>query len=154
MDTGSGGGSGGTGSSSAGGMYDPHRVAAAAAAAAHHSPHMNHAAAVAAAMHPYHAASVAAANHVSPAALTANHVMGPAVPDVHKRDKDAIYGYVLYIFNLFNADGLRTVENINLYFDGMTRYTLLDIAISVTLKYLNVEMSIGFEGSDIVRHKM
>lgn len=80
----------------AGSMYDPH--VAHRGLGAHHSPHMNHAAAAAAAgMHGYHAAAAAAAaaaNHVSP---VANHVMGAAatassVPDVHKRDKDAIYG--------------------------------------------------------------
>lgn len=59
-------------------MYDPH---------AHrpmplsHSPHMNHGHS----MHQYH-------NHVSP---MSNHVMG-SVPDVHKRDKDAIYGHPLF----------------------------------------------------------
>lgn len=42
----------------------------------HISPHMNHGPS----MHNYHG------NHVM-----SNHVMG-AVPDVHKRDKDAIYG--------------------------------------------------------------
>lgn len=61
-----------------GGMYDPHAGHRPLQAMAHHSPHMNHAA-----MHQFHPA-----NHVAPAA---NHVMG-AVPDVHKRDKDSIYG--------------------------------------------------------------
>ncbi|KAK9877618.1 hypothetical protein WA026_019288 [Henosepilachna vigintioctopunctata] len=32
-------------------------------------------------------------NHVNPAA---NHVMGDVVPDVGKRDKDAIYGHPLF----------------------------------------------------------
>jgi hypothetical protein len=45
-----------------------------------HGPHMNHGPS----MHQYHG------NHVM-----SNHVMG-SVPDVHKRDKDAIYGYVFH----------------------------------------------------------
>jgi homeobox protein homothorax len=45
-----------------------------------HGPHMNHGPT----MHQYHG------NHVM-----SNHVMG-AVPDVHKRDKDAIYGHPLF----------------------------------------------------------
>lgn len=49
---------------------------------AHHSPHVgNHAPA----MHPFHG------NHVSSAQVP-NHVMAGGVPDVHKRDKDSIYG--------------------------------------------------------------
>lgn len=57
-----------------GAMYDPH--------VGHRplqgiQPHLNHN------MH-----YPTAGNHVSP---VANHVMGP-VPDVHKRDKDSIYG--------------------------------------------------------------
>lgn len=63
-----------------GGMYDPH-VAHRPLQMAHHSPHMNHAAAMHAGYH---------ANHVGSA--VGNHVMSAAVPDVHKRDKDAIYG--------------------------------------------------------------
>lgn len=88
----------------AGSMYDPHVAhrGSLQGLTAHHSPHMNHAssAAAAASMHGYHAAAAAAAaaaagNHVSP---VANHVMGAtgAVPDVHKRDKDAIYGHPLF----------------------------------------------------------
>lgn len=61
----------------AGGMYEPHVAHRPSIPGLHHSPHLNHA------MHPYHA------NHVNAAA---NHVMGGAVPDVGKRDKDAIYG--------------------------------------------------------------
>jgi len=63
-------------------MYDPHSVAhRPLQPLAHPSPHMNHS-------HPmYHHQS----NHVP----TANHVMAP-VPDVHKRDKDAIYGHPLF----------------------------------------------------------
>lgn len=61
------------GGAGGGGLYEPH---VAHRPSIHHSPHLNHA------MHQYHA------NHVAPAA---NHVMG-AVPDVGKRDKDAIYG--------------------------------------------------------------
>ncbi|KAG8283276.1 Homeobox protein Meis2 [Homalodisca vitripennis] len=62
-----------------GSMYDPHAGHRPLQTMAHHSPHMNHAG-----IHQFHPA----ANHVAPAA---NHVMG-AVPDVHKRDKDSIYG--------------------------------------------------------------
>lgn len=58
-------------------MYDPHVAHRPLQNIAHHSPHMNHG------MHQYHTG-----NHV---AAVANHVMGP-VTDVHKRDKDAIYG--------------------------------------------------------------
>ena len=54
------------------------------------SAHMNMAAA-AAAHNPYAAAAQAANNHVSSSSV-ANHVMGGQMPDVHKRDKDAIYG--------------------------------------------------------------
>ncbi|XP_054260816.1 homeobox protein homothorax isoform X2 [Macrosteles quadrilineatus] len=66
-----------------GAMYDPHAGHRPLQAMAHHSPHMNHAT-----MHQFHPAT----NHVAPAA---NHVMG-AVPDVHKRDKDSIYGHPLF----------------------------------------------------------
>ena len=58
-------------------------------AAASHA--MQNHAAVAAAMHnPYVAAAASAAgnNHTG----SGNHVMSGQVPDVHKRDKDAIYG--------------------------------------------------------------
>ncbi|GJQ79194.1 hypothetical protein Trydic_g5440 [Trypoxylus dichotomus] len=66
-------------STAAGGLYDPphHR----SIPGIHHSPIINHT------MHPYHG------NHVNAAA---NHVMGGAVPDVGKRDKDAIYGHPLF----------------------------------------------------------
>lgn len=67
--------------SAAGGMYEPHVAHRPSLPGLHHSPHLNHA------MHPYHS------NHVNP---TANHVMGGAVPDVGKRDKDAIYGHPLF----------------------------------------------------------
>ncbi|XP_050295178.1 homeobox protein homothorax-like [Anthonomus grandis grandis] len=68
--------------STAGGMYEAHVAAhRPSIPGLHHSPHLNHA------MHPYHT------NHVNPAA---NHVMGGAVPDVGKRDKDAIYGHPLF----------------------------------------------------------
>ncbi|XP_063221846.1 homeobox protein homothorax isoform X3 [Bacillus rossius redtenbacheri] len=63
-------------------MYDPHAAHRPLQGIAHHSPHVGHG------MHQYHAA----ANHVAP---VANHVMG-SVPDVHKRDKDAIYGHPLF----------------------------------------------------------
>ncbi|XP_068893447.1 homeobox protein homothorax isoform X2 [Tenebrio molitor] len=63
------------------GLYEPHVAHRPGLQGLHHSPHLNHA------MHPYHA------NHVNPAA---NHVMGGAVPDVGKRDKDAIYGHPLF----------------------------------------------------------
>merc|ERR1719232_2546385 len=61
--------------------------------AAHHAAaaqHMNHSPSVAAMHNPY-------ANH-NPSASVQNHVMGssPGVPDVHKRDKDAIYGHPLF----------------------------------------------------------
>lgn len=65
----------------AGGLYEPHVAHRPTLQSLHHSPHLNHG------MHPYHA------NHVNPAA---NHVMGGAVPDVGKRDKDAIYGHPLF----------------------------------------------------------
>ncbi|XP_042882088.1 homeobox protein homothorax-like isoform X10 [Penaeus japonicus] len=71
-------------------MYgDPHRSAAAAALQpAALMNHMNHVggAAHSAAMYAHSQAS----NHVA-----ANHVMG-SVPDVHKRDKDLIYGHPLF----------------------------------------------------------
>ncbi|XP_018572529.1 homeobox protein homothorax isoform X2 [Anoplophora glabripennis] len=62
-------------------MYESHVAHRPSLPGLHHSPHLNHA------MHPYHS------NHVNP---TANHVMGGAVPDVGKRDKDAIYGHPLF----------------------------------------------------------
>merc|ERR1712038_1309374 len=52
-------------------------------------------AAAAAAHNPYAAAAQAANNHVSSSSV-ANHVMGCQMPDVHKRDKDAIYGHPLF----------------------------------------------------------
>merc|ERR1712213_256628 len=75
-------------------MYgDPHSRAALDTLAAHHAAaaqHMNHSPSVAAMHNPY-------ANH-NPSASVQNHVMGssPGVPDVHKRDKDAIYGHPLF----------------------------------------------------------
>jgi len=76
-------------------MYgDPHaRSALDTLTAAHHAAaaqHMNHSSSVAAMHNPY-------ANH-NPAASVQNHVMGAStgVPDVHKRDKDAIYGHPLF----------------------------------------------------------
>jgi len=73
-------------------MYGDHR-AALDTLAAHHAAaqqHMNHSSSVAAMHNPY-------ANH-NPTASVQNHVMGasPGVPDVHKRDKDAIYGHPLF----------------------------------------------------------
>lgn len=77
-------------------MYDPHvghRPPGLQGLPSHHSPHMTHAAAAAATvgMHGYHTAGAAGGHgtpsHVSP---VANHLMG-AIPEVHKRDKDAIY---------------------------------------------------------------
>ncbi|XP_069672632.1 homeobox protein homothorax isoform X2 [Periplaneta americana] len=62
-------------------MYDPHVAHRPLQNITHHSPHMNHG------MHQYHPG-----NHVAP---VSNHVMG-SVPDVHKRDKDAIYGHPLF----------------------------------------------------------
>ncbi|XP_053654512.1 homeobox protein homothorax isoform X8 [Cherax quadricarinatus] len=71
-------------------MYgDPHRSAAAAAALQPSlMSHMNHVGGAAhnAAMYAHSQAT----NHVA-----ANHVMG-SVPDVHKRDKDLIYGHPLF----------------------------------------------------------
>lgn len=73
-------------------MYGDHR-AALDTIAAHHAAaaqHMNHSSSVAAMHNPY-------ANH-NPASSVQNHVMGAqtGVPDVHKRDKDAIYGHPLF----------------------------------------------------------
>lgn len=74
--------------SGAAAMYDPHsghRPPGLPGLPPHHSPHMSHAAAAASVgMHGYHGTS----SHVSPAT---NH-MGAVQPDVHKRDKEAIYG--------------------------------------------------------------
>ncbi|RZF36383.1 hypothetical protein LSTR_LSTR002979, partial [Laodelphax striatellus] len=72
-----------------GAMYDPHRSMQ---AMPHHSPHMNHHAT--ASLHQFHSNPTATPNHVPPPP-TANHVMG-AIPDVHKRDKDSIYGHPLF----------------------------------------------------------
>ena len=78
-------------------MYggDPHSRAALDQLSAAHAQqaaasHMNHAAAAAAMHNPYVAAAASAAgtNHTG----SGNHVMSGQVPDVHKRDKDAIYG--------------------------------------------------------------
>ncbi|KAK3857580.1 hypothetical protein Pcinc_036176 [Petrolisthes cinctipes] len=77
-------GSGGTSMDGVANMYgDPHRTAAAAALQPSSlMGHMNHNAAHNAALYAHSQAT----NHVA-----ANHVMG-SVPDVHKRDKDLIYG--------------------------------------------------------------
>lgn len=79
-------GGGGASMETVANMYgDPHRTAAAAAALQPSlMSHMNHVGGAAhnAAMYAHSQAS----NHVA-----ANHVMG-SVPDVHKRDKDLIYG--------------------------------------------------------------
>ncbi|XP_039282629.1 homeobox protein homothorax isoform X4 [Nilaparvata lugens] len=75
-----------------GAMYDPH-VRPMQAMQAHHSPHLNHHAT--ANLHQFHATPTAPTpNHVPPPP-SANHVMG-AIPDVHKRDKDSIYGHPLF----------------------------------------------------------
>ena len=77
-------------------MYggDPHQRAALDQLAAQ-TAHAHQAAAAASHMNhvhnnPYMAAAASAAgnNHTG----TGNHVMSGQVPDVHKRDKDAIYG--------------------------------------------------------------
>ncbi|XP_065372182.1 homeobox protein homothorax isoform X2 [Calliphora vicina] len=81
-------------------MYDPHvghRPPGLQGLPSHHSPHMTHAAAAAATvgMHGYHTAGAGGhgtPSHVSP---VANHLMG-AIPEVHKRDKDAIYEHPLF----------------------------------------------------------
>lgn len=62
-----------------GSMYDPHVGHRSLQGMSHHSPHMNHTANM------FHTAPPPT-NHV-----TTNHVMAP-VNDVHKRDKDSIYG--------------------------------------------------------------
>lgn len=72
---------------SAAAMYDPHsghRPPGLPGLPPHHSPHMSHATAASVGMHGYHSTS----SHVSPAT---NH-MGAVQPDVHERDKAAIYG--------------------------------------------------------------
>ncbi|XP_064555774.1 homeobox protein homothorax isoform X4 [Drosophila montana] len=79
-------------------MYDPHvghRPPGLQGLPSHHSPHMTHAAAAATVgMHGYHSGAGAhgTPSHVSP---VANHLMG-AIPEVHKRDKDAIYEHPLF----------------------------------------------------------
>lgn len=67
-------------------MYDPHagHRPGLQGLPPHHSPHMSH---PAVGMHGYHSGH-GTPSHVSP---VANHVMG-SIPEVHKRDKDAIYG--------------------------------------------------------------
>lgn len=72
-------------------MYDPHsgHRPTIPGLPPHHSPHMNHSAA---GMHGYHGA----ASHVS---QTTNHMGGAVQPD--KRDKEAIYGYVIMSIYLF-----------------------------------------------------
>ena len=65
-------------------MYGDHHRSAAAIAAASLQPtmsHMNHVSGAHSAMY----------GHSQPSNHVANHVMG-SVPDVHKRDKDLIYG--------------------------------------------------------------
>lgn len=71
--------------SAAAAMYDPHagHRPGLQGLPPHHSPHMSHG--TAHSVHGYHSG---APSHVSP---VANHVMG-SIPEVHKRDKDAIYG--------------------------------------------------------------
>lgn len=112
-------------SGSAAAMYDPHaghRPPGLQGLPPHHSPHMSHAAAAAAAgavgMHGYHSGHGSAPSHVSP---VANHVMG-SIPEVHKRDKDAIYGYVLIIIIYSAGRGLgsssSTTANIHFLQDG------------------------------------
>ncbi|XP_043070793.1 homeobox protein homothorax isoform X1 [Drosophila grimshawi] len=79
-------------------MYDPHvghRPPGLQGLPSHHSPHMTHAAAAATVgMHGYHSGAGAhgTPSHVSP---VANHLMS-AIPEVHKRDKDAIYEHPLF----------------------------------------------------------
>lgn len=76
-------------SGAAAAMYDPHaghRPPALQGLPSHHSPHMSHAAAASVGMHGYHSGH-GTPSHVSP---VSNHVMG-TIPEVHKRDKDAIY---------------------------------------------------------------
>uniref|UniRef100_A0A6P4FQP7 Homeobox protein homothorax-like n=1 Tax=Drosophila rhopaloa TaxID=1041015 RepID=A0A6P4FQP7_DRORH len=79
-------------------MYDPHaghRPPGLQGLPSHHSPHMTHAAAAATVgMHGYHsgAGGHGTPSHVSP---VGNHLMG-AIPEVHKRDKDAIYEHPLF----------------------------------------------------------
>ncbi|XP_045029111.1 homeobox protein homothorax [Daphnia magna] len=71
-------------------------AAAAAAAAMHHSAAAAAAAAQQHSQSPYHSLG----NHVSAQQVAANHMSSASasssVPDVHKRDKDAIYGHPLF----------------------------------------------------------
>ncbi|XP_037026991.1 homeobox protein homothorax isoform X2 [Bradysia coprophila] len=81
-------------SGAAAAMYDPHaghRPPALQGLPSHHSPHMSHASAAAVGMHGYHSGH-GTPSHVSP---VSNHVMG-TLPEVHKRDKDAIYSHPLF----------------------------------------------------------
>jgi len=78
-------------------MYggDPHSRAALDQLSAAHAQHAAAAASQMSHMHnPYVAAAASAAgnNHTG----SGNHVMSGQVPDVHKRDKDAIYGHPLF----------------------------------------------------------
>jgi hypothetical protein len=78
-------------------MYDPHsgHRPGLPGLPPHHSPHMNHAAA---GMHGYHGTP----SHVS---QTTNHMGGAVQPD--KRDKEAIYGYVLcHCYNIIASSPL------------------------------------------------
>ncbi|XP_065563028.1 homeobox protein homothorax-like isoform X2 [Artemia franciscana] len=71
----------------AGSMYDPHAAHRSITQQLHH--HASHGM-----LHPaYQAAVASATNHVN---SVSNHVMGSSVPDVLKRDKDAIYGHPLF----------------------------------------------------------
>ncbi|XP_055381611.1 homeobox protein homothorax isoform X3 [Condylostylus longicornis] len=82
-------------SAAAAAMYDPHaghRPPGLQGLPPHHSPHMSHAAAAATVnMHGYHSGH-GTPSHVSP---VANHLMG-GIPEVLKRDKDAIYEHPLF----------------------------------------------------------
>lgn len=76
-------------------MYDPHaghRPPALQGLPSHHSPHMSHATAASVGMHGYHSGGGGGGGHGTPSHVSpvANHVMG-SIPEVHKRDKDAIY---------------------------------------------------------------
>uniref|UniRef100_A0A6M2DDV7 Putative transcription factor meis1 n=1 Tax=Xenopsylla cheopis TaxID=163159 RepID=A0A6M2DDV7_XENCH len=79
-------------------MYDPHRVSGGPlSGTSHHSPHMGHGGGgLPPGMHAPPAGAYHPANHAGPGGVVANHIMGTSGPDVHKRDKDAIYGHPLF----------------------------------------------------------
>lgn len=119
-----------------GGMDNPYSMGLSSG----HGAHLNHAAPPPPPMHnSYHGAN----NHVM-----SNNVMG-AIPDVHKRDKDAIYRYGTYaLTNTLkhaHADALRCLDCASAMYNKNTALFIVVVVVVVvaSLHYTDTALSLA-----------